>query len=103
MLRISWMYYVTNTEVLNRMGKREEIITTIKKRKLQYFGHIMRGERYSLLRLIMEGKIKGKRSVGRRRVSWLKNLREWFGLTSGQLFSTAVNKVRIAMLISNLR
>jgi len=34
----------------------------------------MRGEKYRILQLIMQGKIEGKRSVGRRRNSWLKNL-----------------------------
>ncbi|CAG9836622.1 unnamed protein product, partial [Diabrotica balteata] len=71
--------------------------------KLEYLGHIMRGEKYELLRNIMQGKIKGRRSVGRRKISWLRNLREWFGCSSIELFRRVTNKIIIARMISNLR
>jgi len=32
--------------------------------------------------------------VGRRRNSWLKNLREWFGCNNNELFRAAVSKKR---------
>ena len=101
--RISWTERVTNEEVLRRMGVSCEIVNTIKRRKLEYLGHIMRGPKYALLQLIVQGKISGKRSIGRRRASWLKNLRDWFGCSNVQLFRAAVNRVRIAMMITNLR
>uniref|UniRef100_A0A8D9AUB6 Uncharacterized protein n=1 Tax=Cacopsylla melanoneura TaxID=428564 RepID=A0A8D9AUB6_9HEMI len=44
-LRISWVDKITNSEVLSRMGKRKEIMITIKERKLAYLGHIMRNEK----------------------------------------------------------
>jgi len=47
--------------------------------------------------------IQGRRSVGRRRVSLLRNSREWFGITSSNIFKAAGHKVRIAMMIANLR
>lgn len=103
MLRISWTEKRTNVEVLREMGKERELITSIKARKLQYLGHIMRGNKYELMRVIMQGKIKGKRSIGRRRLSWLRNLREWFRCSSIELFRAAVDKVKIARMLSNLR
>uniref|UniRef100_A0A8D8SH15 Craniofacial development protein 2 n=1 Tax=Cacopsylla melanoneura TaxID=428564 RepID=A0A8D8SH15_9HEMI len=73
-LKIPWTARVRNEEVLRRMKKDLEIMNTIKVRKLQYLGHIMRNEsRYTLLQSIMQGKIFGKRGPGRRRTSWLKN------------------------------
>lgn len=102
-LRISWMDKVINLEVIGRMGNEPEILRTIKRRKLEYLGHVMRGQRYALLQLIIQGKIQGRRSVGRRKISWLKNLRTWFGCSSIELFRAMANKVRIAMMISNLR
>ncbi|KAI5748094.1 hypothetical protein M8J77_021796 [Diaphorina citri] len=39
---------------------------------------------------------------GRRRISWWRNLREWFNCSSCDLFRAAVHKVRIAM-IANLQ
>ena len=103
MWRIPWTDRVSNAEVLDRMQKECEIINTMKRRKLQYLGHIMRGQKYTLLQLIVQGKISGKRSIGRRRVSWLRNLRDWFNCSNVQLFRAAVNKVRIAVMIANLR
>lgn len=103
MLRISWTEKKTNVEVLREMGKERELITSIKARKLQYLGHMMRGNKYELMRVIMQGKIKGKRSIGRRRLSWLRNLREWFQCSSIELFRAAVDKVKIARMLSNLR
>lgn len=103
-LRISWVDHVTNEEVLRRMRKEKEILYQVKKRKLEYLGHIMRNpERYRLLQLILQGKIQGRRSVGRRRISWLKNLRVWFNTTTVGLFRASVNKVRIAIMLANIR
>ena len=102
-LRISWIDHITNEEVLHRLGKQREIAFTIKKRKMEYFGHVMRHGKYRILQLIIQGKTDTKRGPGRRRHSWLHNLRQWYGLTSIQLFRSAVNKVQIAMLIANVR
>lgn len=103
-LKISWTQHVTNIEVLRKMNKECEIPIRVKQRKLEYFGHISRNERrYGLLQLILQGKIYGRRGPGRRRNSWLQNLRQWFSLTTTGLFRTAVNKVRIAMLVASIR
>lgn len=103
-LKISWVDRITNDAVLRRMGKEREIVNNVKKRKLEYLGHVMRNEqRYNLLQLILQGKIFGKRGPGRRRISWLQNLRKWFSLTTTGLFKAAVNKIRIAMLVANIR
>lgn len=73
-LRISWKDKVTNVIVLERMNKEREVMNTVKKRKLEYFGHIMRNEKkYDLLITILQGKVYGKQGPGRRRISWLKN------------------------------
>lgn len=102
-LKISWTDHVTNNEVLRRMGVDRELMKTIKVRKLTYLGHIMRNEKYALLQLIIQGKVNSRRGPGRRRISWLKNLRQWYGKTSSELFRAAVNKVSIAMMIANVR
>ena len=43
MLRISWKEHKTNGEVLHKMKTKGSLCNTIKKRKCQYFGHIIRG------------------------------------------------------------
>lgn len=39
--------------------------------QMEYFGHVIRGPRYSLLRFILSGKIEG---TGRKKLSWFRNL-----------------------------
>ena len=97
-LRISWIKKVTNIEVLTRMNKERELLITLKKRKLQY---VLRGEKYEILRLILEGNIVGKRSIGRRQNSWLKDLRRWCGCSSADLFRKATSKIQMALWIAN--
>jgi len=77
MLNISWFDKVTNVEVLRRIGKELEVMNNIKSRKLQDFGHMLRGEEYQLLHLTLQGKNCGKRSKKSPRTSLLQNLREW--------------------------
>ena len=52
MLRISWKEHETNREVLHKMKTKGSLLNTIKKRKCQYFGHILRGN--GVQRLLME-------------------------------------------------
>lgn len=73
-LRISLTDRIINAEVLQRVNRDCEVITIIKRRKHQYLGHIMSGEKYSPLINIMQGKIKVKRSARRRNTSWMRNL-----------------------------
>lgn len=82
MLRISWTQKLRNSEVLELANTERTILETIKKRKLGYFGHVIRGEKYEMLRLIIQGKIEGKRGPGRRKNSWMKNIRQWTGMDS---------------------
>ncbi|CAG9837924.1 unnamed protein product [Diabrotica balteata] len=103
MLKISWKDKITNQVVLDRINKQKEVVLSVKMRKLQYLGHIKRENKYQLLQLIMQGKIEGRRSIGRRRMSWLRNLREGFACTSIQLFRAEQFRVKIAMMIANLR
>ena len=42
MLRISWKDHRTKESVLNEIGTHTEFVTTIRKRKLQYFSHMIR-------------------------------------------------------------
>ena len=65
-LKIPWAEKVTNFEVLIRMQKDTELLLKLKERKNKFLGHIMRGNRYEILRLIIEEKIEGRRTVSRR-------------------------------------
>uniref|UniRef100_A0A6P7FYF4 Uncharacterized protein LOC114332069 isoform X2 n=1 Tax=Diabrotica virgifera virgifera TaxID=50390 RepID=A0A6P7FYF4_DIAVI len=85
MLRIPCVQKVTNNGVLQCMSKQKELLRIIKERKIKYLGQVLRGESYELLQIVFEGQVEGKRSVGRRQNSWLKDLRSWFDLSHGWL------------------
>ena len=73
--RTSWKEKKTNKEVLKQLGLKEtEIVKTMKKHKLDYYGHVRRHD--TLQRKILEGKIEGKRGRGRRRKSWIETSEE---------------------------
>lgn len=81
MFRIPWTDLVRNEEVLGKAGlTSRELFDAIKKRKTSYLGHILRGPRYEFQRLILQGKIEGKRGIGRKKLSWLRNIRQWTGI-----------------------
>lgn len=104
MLRVSWTDMLTNEEVLRRASTERQLLTTIKCRKISYLGHVLRGEEYRLLQLILKGKIEGRRGVGRRQMSWLRNIRQWTGIPeAGELFRLAEDRVALSTVIANVR
>jgi hypothetical protein len=103
MLKIPWTDMVTNTDVLRRARADRELLSKIKIRKVSYLGHVMRGEKYHLLQLILEGKICGRRGPGRRQLSWLRNIREWTGIRSvEELIRIAQDREAFARVIANV-
>jgi len=70
--------------VLNRANAVRELFDTIQIRKIAYLEHVFRGDRYRVLQLIMKGKIEGSRGIGRKQMSWLKNIPDWSGIRSAE-------------------
>lgn len=60
-------------------------MSTIKRRKMSHFDDIMRNNKLKFLQLFIQDKIAGKQSVSRRRLFWLKNLRECLGCSTTSL------------------
>lgn len=82
---ISWIQRIAHVEVLNRIKQEEdEFMNTIKRRKREHLGYILRGHRYFVLQLIFNGKLEGKRGIGRKKYSWLRSFRQWTGLLAEQ-------------------
>lgn len=67
---------ITNNEVLQRAGVLRQLLDLVKQRKVLYLGHIMRGSKYALLKLIRHSKIEGRRGLGGKTHSWLVNIRD---------------------------
>lgn len=60
----------------------------------KYYVFGTRDEEPDYLRLIMKGEIEGRRSIGRRRISWFRNLIEWLGMSFSHLLRAIANKVK---------
>lgn len=101
-LRISWIDHVTNKSVLRRLHAGRKLLATVKRRKLEYFGHMLRGPKYELLQTIMKRKIEGKRRIGRKNLSWLRNIRTWSGLNVEELFRVASDREQYKELVDGL-
>ena len=75
MLRIPWTAHVTNEEVLRKIGTERKLLPTVRKRQLEFLGHVMRKE--SLENLTLTGRIEGKKSRGRPWIKYLTSLSTW--------------------------
>jgi hypothetical protein len=78
MENISWTDRVRNEDVLHRVKEERNILHTIKRRKVNWIGHILR--RNCLLKHVIEGKLEGRIEMmgrrGRRRKKLLDDLQE---------------------------
>ena len=81
-LHISYKDYVANEEVRAKIqqanGPHENLLTIVKRRKLQWYGHVSCSS--GLTKTISQGTVKGGRRQGGQRKRWEENIREWTGL-----------------------
>jgi len=56
LLRVPWTAHATNKEILRTAGCERELLNIVKERKVSYFGHILRGGKYYIPKLILDGK-----------------------------------------------
>ena len=82
LLRISYKDHVTNEEVRAKIqqaiGPHEDLLTMVKRRRRQWYGHVSRSS--GLAKTILQGTVKGGRRQGGQRERWEDNIREWTGL-----------------------
>jgi len=76
MEKISWAAKVSNSEVLNRVDENSCIIDMINQWKRRWLGHVLRHD--VLLRDILEGRMTGKCTRGRRRLQLMSNICEGY-------------------------
>ena len=81
-LCISYKDHVSNEKVHAKIqqaiGLHENLLTIVKRRKLQWYGHVFCSS--SLSKTILQGTEKGGRRQGRQRKRWEDNVWEWTGL-----------------------
>jgi len=69
MEKIIWLDKVTNEEALRRVNEDRQVVKCISQRKHRWIGHVLRHD--GLLHEIIEGRMKGKPTRGRRRIQML--------------------------------
>jgi len=94
LLRISYRDHRTNEfvqgEIERLAGPYEPLLTTIRRRKLQWYGHVTRHN--TLSKTIMQGVMEGTRRRGRPKKSWDNNITQWTKRTMPQLTRIAQDR-----------
>ena len=82
------------------MKTKRSLLNTIKKGKCQYFGHIIRGN--GVQRLLMEGRLNGRRGQGRPRTMWTDNMKEWTKISYNDCIRVAHDRERLRSMTDDL-
>ena len=72
-MRVPWAARRSNQSILKEISPEYSLEGLMLKLKLQYFGHLMR-RADSLEKILMLGKIKGRRRRGQERMRWLDGI-----------------------------
>ena len=101
-LRIPYKDYVTNEKVLAKIqqaiGPHKDLLTIVKRRKLQWYGHVSRSS--GLAKTILQGIVIGGRRQGRQRKRWEDNIREWTGLEFSRSQRAVENREKWRKLVA---
>lgn len=91
-LQIHYSSHTSNKEVWQLMvsyiGEQERLISVVKRRKLQWFGHVVRWK-HSLANTILQGGTDGRIKRGRPVICWIDNIKQWTGMDFKHLIHTA--------------
>ena len=94
LLRISYRKLKTNDYVRSLLrslvGPQEPLLATVRRRKLAWFGHVMRHD--TLSKAITQGTVEGGRRRGRQRKSRSENVKDWTEMTIPDLLLMAANR-----------
>ena len=100
-LHISHKDHVTNEEVRAKIQQAigpHEDLTIVKRRKLQWYGHVSRSS--GLAKTILQGTVKGGRRQGGKMKRWEDNIREWTGMEFGKTQRTVENRDKWRKLVA---
>ena len=85
---------VTNEHVrktiVKHIGPYEDLLATVKRRKLKWYGHVTRSD--GLTKVILQGTVEGSRRRGRQKMIWSDNITEWTGKSFAETQTMAHNR-----------
>ena len=94
-LKISWTEKKSNQKVLEMANKERSMLKTIRKRQMKFMGHVYR--KGGMEHLSMTGKIEGKRSRGRQRLTYVDSLNTWATqkqMSNNQFMNASIDRDR---------
>ena len=101
-LHILYKDHVTNGEarakIQQAIGPHKHLLTIVKRRKLQWYGHISHSS--GLAKTILQGTVKVGRRQGRQRKRWEDKIREWTGLEIAKSQKAVENRERRKILVA---
>ena len=101
-LHILYRDHVTNEEIRAKIqqatGLHEDLLTIVKRRKLQWYGHVSRSS--GLPKTILQGTLKGGRRQGRQGKRWENNIRERTGVESSKSQRAVENRGKWSKLVA---
>ena len=68
----------------------EPLLPNVKRRKLAWFGHVMRHDRLS--KTILQGTLDGGQHCGQQRNCWMDIIKEWTSLPMPELLTRAFHR-----------
>ena len=83
-MRVPWAARRSNQSILKRINLEYSLERLMLKLKLQCFGHLMQ-RTGSLEKILMLGKIEGKRKRGKQRMRWLDGISDSMDMALGRL------------------
>jgi hypothetical protein len=98
MLKISWTEHRTNASILEELNPNVRLLTEVMRRKLKYFGHIVRAENLSTS--ILHGRVNGVRRRGRPRRRWSDDIKDWMRLSIAECIRRARDRLEWRRLVS---
>ena len=101
-LCISYKNCVTNEEIRTKIQQairpHKDLLTMVKRRKLQWYGHVSCSSGQA--KTILQGTVKGGRRQGRQRKRWEDNIMEWTSLEFAKSQRAVENREKWRKLVA---